>query len=935
MNIIVGTPHNATTQLKGGLLENLAGKLLEARGYKITHKQLRKAGCELDLICQMEANHSKIIHVECKAYDPGNKIQSDAIVRLRGLRGLEGYGEEMWLITTSDLGKDAEGMVSQISNSSERSFFTFITPKELIKALVQASIIKTADICKEEVESLVGDVRKVSEVFLLITEFGYFWGYEYMPQGTKEGYIFFDARSAKEITEGQLLDKLAEISQLDSNLDFSALLNLLDTDRASRLTADKVMLSPDYLRRIDSMKFKIIHSGKSELRNSDVFVYPDLNAIEDKKGKINAKDAIADNEAPKIIIFGDDLSGKTTLLQQYQIMIADSNNIPILIHAADINIKTVEAFNKLLTQKFKDQYNASAEYVKFFCTLLENHPEKITLLVDDLQNIGIKRAESQISLVAALIDRYPNIILAVHRSSELEILAKSEWKELLKDFSQFNITQFGHLKRDYLIEKWLAASESDLDDSEILHGKTDLAAKINIAVGKSFVPTYPFYLLTMLQMLESGSKSSIKGTAYGDLYSYLITNALGNAGVRQDDLDFYNTYLANLAYKLFEDDKSTMDLISIEKFYKDYLAKMYIDKDFSQVHRLLVRSRLLAEKDKGYSFQFNYVAHYFVAKYLSDNHAITKKRDWVNRLVKNLYKDKYANVVIFLIHHSKNTELIKAILAEARSLFEGVNVNMLTIDELTKFNSLLTEQISLTYKNLDPAENRKDELSYRDKLDGQKDTSDEEINEKLDLFGRIKYSFRLMEVLGQIANNYYGSLDGETKAEILQVLYDLGLRGMNALLQEYGEYIDGLRDEVKQTIIKKRAKATDPDKLASDIVYSFTQLIVFAFVKKASDSVMSKHLFPVIDRLPIEHEHLARHLITAAIKLNFPDELSVIKGSIVDLFDRLEKNYLPRDVLRFLVLNHLYKYKVSHSLKQSICENLEMKLAQPKTQLLT
>jgi hypothetical protein len=98
---------------------------------------------------------------------------------------------------------------------------------------------------------------------------------------------------------------------------------------------------------------------------------------------------------------------------------------------------------------------------------------------------------------------------------------------------------------------------------------------------------------------------------------------------------------------------------------------------------------------------------------------------------------------------------------------------------------------------------------------------------------------------------------------------------------------------------------------------------------------MSKNLFPTVDRLVFAEDHYAKHLITAAIKLNFPDELDSVKESVLTLFEKLEKNFLPRDVLRFLVLDHFYKYNVSHSLKLSVCTNLGIKLVPPTTKLLS
>ncbi len=72
----------------------------------------------------------------------------------------------------------------------------------------------------------------------------------------------------------------------------------------------------------------------------------------------------------------------------------------------------------------------------------------------------------------------------------------------------------------------------------------------------------------------------------------------------------------------------------------------------------------------------------------------------------------------------------------------------------------------------------------------------------LDLFGKIDLSFKLIEVLGQIANNYYGSLDGEKKADILEEIYSLGFRGLRALFEDIEEYLEAIQKEIDNLIEK-------------------------------------------------------------------------------------------------------------------------------------
>jgi len=922
MNIVVGTTKEESKTDKGDVLEKLTSDLLKCLSYEVK-ENLRVTGAELDLVCRSENNKSKEVYVECKAYGPKKKIDSGILQKMFGIRESEGY-DEAWLVSTSELNKDAKAIVDRTENGEKKKFYSFITPEKFVSSLAKANMIKTSDIMTSDLKTLVTQDRKLKDPYLLFTSFGYFWVYEYAPHGEVSGYIFYDATSSELIDDAKLLNRIAKLQQLNQDLNYSCILELLSDDNSSRLNTKSMILNESYCKKINTMKFKLKDLGSSELTNDDVFVFPDLGVSDEKRSNTVDSHSIL-SISSLAVMYGDDLSGKTTLLQQYQLLQAGSKKIPILLNAEEIKVKTYDSFTKLLVKKFREQYSDTPEHESYINSVLLKRKNDILLLIDDLQNIGISKESSQFELMERIVKDFKNIIVSVHRSSELEFSTKSEWSKIFSEFTQYKILQFGHVKRDQIVEKWIGAYNKDtFDDQKTHNSKKDLAEKINIAVGKSFVPTHPFYLLTMLHLLEGNSSSTVRGTAYGELYTHLIINALGEAGAKVEDLDFYITYLSGLAHRLFDEDLTNIGLIELENFFKAHIDEMLIDKSYEQVHKLLLRARILIEKPEGYAFQFDYIRYYLVAKYLSDNFTDEKIKLKVKNLVTNLHKDKYANIVVFLIHHSKSeaSDLVESILEESRKLFEDVETHKLSEVELSKFNALISEHVNPSYIESDPSKNRKEELAMRDKVEPDPKEQNEKLKDAMDLFDKITYSFRLMEVLGQIANNYYGSMNGSSKKDILNEVYSLGMRSMNALLLNYAEYIDGIKETVKQTIADKGEDSDNVDKIANDIIYQFTRMVVFAFIKKTSDSVMSKNLFPAIEKLDHPPEHLSNHLITAAIRLNFPEELSTAKNEILALSKRLDKNHLTKDVLKFLVIDHLHRNHVAHALKQSICDNL-------------
>jgi len=192
-------------------------------------------------------------------------------------------------------------------------------------------------------------------------------------------------------------------------------------------------------------------------------------------------------------------------------------------------------------------------------------------------------------------------------------------------------------------------------------------------------------------------------------------------------------------------------------------------------------------------------------------------------------------------------------------------------------------------------------------------------------------SFKLIEVLGQIANNYYGSLDGEKKADILEEIYSLGFRGLRAHFEDIEEYLEAIQKEIDNLIEKKGASTkVDKVKIANKLISEFMELFAFVFVKRISDSVASKNLFPTTNKVMERNQTPAAELVNMAVRLNFPNELTAYKNKITELDKALTKNYIAKKLLRFLVVEHLYKFDVKFSDKQSICDKLDINITRTK-----
>jgi Holliday junction resolvase-like predicted endonuclease len=913
---------------KGDLVEDLAAHLLAAQHYEVTEntRNIRSNGVEVDLQCKHKTIKSQRIYVECKAYSVDNKIQSGVIDKMVGVRTRKKY-DQAWLITTSELGRDAKGVVDELEADKEHAgHFAFYTPERLVDALVASSVIISDSTAKPPVLDLLKDHKKVGKNYLMVTLYGYFWAVEYLKGGEPYGLIYVDANDGNIVTDEALLENLAVLKSPLSELKHDEILDVLQLTSEQVVIEDikSLKLNQTYLSEINDLGFKVNRPGMPSLSLDDVQTLPDLEEIDGDRDKLISCQSIIDGTKRRVIIFGGDLSGKSTLGKIVQKSLDAKGSISLMFSASEIKSFSESKFQDFLVEKFSQQYGSNDLKKTMFRDTMQRNGESISLVIDDFEDLAIKRSDRQEALFNHLRESYGEIYILSDSSIEIEAVAKARTRDILDGFETYRILQLGHVKRDELIHRWISTTETDeLSDEDALNLKLEISAKVNTAVGANFIPTYPFYVLTMVQLIEDGNKVRTQGSSYADLYNYFITHALLTTGVSPEDVDFYLTYLSYVAYTLLNKEISVISSEGLEVIYGEYSRSMALDKPFKTIHRILVNAKIFKLDEGQYSFSLSYCRYYFIAKYLSDNLDDEIVRQQVEEIISELYKNENANIVIFLVHHSKNKSIIGAIVRQAEQQFKGVLPQTLDKTETKSINGLLKEEVKFAIKDIKPEESRKKELTQQDRYERSQSQKGEKEHDILDIFGQVNLAFKTIDVLGQIANNYYGSLDGPNKAAIVSESYNLGLRGLRAFLDSFETYTGALRQYLDERMDKSGIKdEVSKNNEIDKIIYGFIQLVSYAFLKRISDSVSSRNLTPTLEEVLASQAGPSSNIVDVATKLNFSGELSRNKKKVEEIYKDLENNYLPKDLLRMFVLQHMYKFGLDYKVKQSICTQL-------------
>ncbi len=919
MKIEVAVKCDSSTKEQGDLLEDISAELLKAQSYEVT-KELRRTGMELDLLCTFIPNRNKQIYVECKAYNEDKKIDSNIIFALEG-KTTHLKMPEAWLISTSEFGKEAQGVIEEIEKSKESTKYTFYTPNKIINSLLSAHIIISEEIALKTVSDIIKNNDKLGESIFLVCQYGYFWVSKFLEGGVPSGLFFTNAKNGKIIEENLLIKNLSELDTTFKDLDHYTIFNFEeDSEEYFKIHPD-IFLNQEYINKSCELSININHPSNNNLCLKDIYIFPALDDIE-KNENIDAKTLI-DKKDNKIFIFGDTLSGKTSLAFMLQKELNQKSLITIFLRGEDISSNNKDTFQKLLEKKFKEQY--TEKDINYFKYLLNNDPKKVVIIIDNFEKLLPKRVEQRNQLISLIKELFENIYIFSNNSMEIELISNIEIKNLFIDFKTYKIRQFGHLLRDKMIDRWLTLDQNtNRDDDDLLSEKNDIAQKIKIAVGSNFIPTYPLYLLTILELTVASNKNKIQGGSYAELYGYLINQSLFSVNTKPEDLDFYHTYLSYVANYFFINkikEISEEDLLSL---YKKYCSEMDVEKTYEDVHSTLIRAKILKNETGYYSFNHNYSFYYFIAKFLSDNFEKENIKKTIFELIENLYDDENANIIIFLTHHSKSESLIDKILEESNKVFKGVPPQTLSKEEVKVINDLVHKEISISIDNRSAKEHREEILKAEDENDINKEKNEKEHKKNNDgssLYSKINLSFRLMEILGQIANNNYGSINGGKKLIMVNECYSLGLRSLRIFLDNSEEYIGSIREDILKTIKDKKINLQgDIEATINNLIFNFFELISYFFIKRTSDSVASKNLFLTIEKIKNINTSQAMELIDIAISLNFQGKLNI--PHIIKLNDSFNNNYLTKSLLKMLVAEHLYKFEVSSNNRQSICAKL-------------
>lgn len=703
-----------------------------------------------------------------------------------------------------------------------------------------------------------------------------------------------------------------------------------------------LIVKKEFQTMLDSLSVKFSVDNVDEIHLMDVFIVPDLQYISKEKKQNNYihKNLLEITKKEykngiKLVILGDDLSGRTTLCKYLFTYYYDREYLPILIQATDIHSVRKDSITQLIHKNFKAQYEADESLLKD-----TKYKNKIVLIIDDFHKLPSQKSGAWQILIQNFVESFSNVIITGRTLIQFNI--NNDNKNIFQGFDLYEISEFGYKLRTKLIEKWnkLGYDETLIDKNELFRKNDNAVNYVQNIIGKNYIPAYPFYILTILQAISSGNSHNPNYSLHGFYYELIINESLAKSVKDKGDISLYYNYLTYFCYYLFEQKTKQMLVSELEEFFhQSYCQKFALNVQLTNILDTFRNAKLMAIEDGEIRIPYQYVYYFFVAKYLTNNITKPETKSIIEKICQRTYRDEYASMIMFLTHLSKDEFIIDTLLNNAKTIFSETPIAQFDKD-IEKINSLVNNLPKQVVKQISAARAREEEVDDKDQLEKiekiEKNFEEHikyeqnyDINEdisNIDILSKITYAFKTVELLGQVAKKYWGEMTGDQKYRITAETYFLGLRTLGfyfMMVQENQNYlVKSIKEMIEKKHIKDNFNLEKSIGEAKDFLFQLYFLCAWGTIKRITNAVGYEKLNETYKTILEKNKYNSIKLINLSIKLDhykkFP--LKEIEGVKTDL----EMNRLGYLLLKNLVINYLYMFEAKRELRQNICNLLDI-----------
>lgn len=682
------------------------------------------------------------------------------------------------------------------------------------------------------------------------------------------------------------------------------------------------------------------HPYCAKLYLSDIFVWPDLRSlaateISDSEPVVISdvmRRVLADR---RVFMVGPEKCGKTALSRMIVRSLYDHGIIPVLLDGRLIRDSDVTHLDRLIATVTEEMYSRSS--VEQYLQLPKI---RRALVIDDFHRSHLNQRGKN-RLLTHYLSAFEFIVIFGEQEMLLQDITEAALRSregdmgptAILNFKPLEILHFGYAKRSDLVRAWMyLGNDSTTIDEEKIRRKVHRAEQmLSTVIGKNMAPSYPIFILILLQQAESAERLSTASGAHGFLYEALLTQSLTRYSRKETDIDTRYNYLAELANFMEDTSSSPVSRTQLNTWHRKYCDQYMVDLDFERTLVELGGAQILTVRNQEVRFAYPYQRYYFIARYFRDHINETSVRERIASLCGSLYNEESANILIFLSYLSKDKFILDTVLKAAASLFKGAAPHDLS-KRHTYLNSIIKVRPRLILEALAPEENRRRELEELDRKElTEHSTSDLEIPEPSEHeeagvahLLETNAAFKTIQILGQLLMSFPGSLTGDEKIRIATECYNLGLRVLGVaigLFEQHGAEIAKWLVEVASRFQPEASKRRLEEE-ANALVYTLNHRFAIGIIKHISSCVATEELARVFERLLATSDNASYQAIDLSIKLDQYGEFP--RAEVLRAYDTFCDDLFASGIIRHLAWHRMYLFPLPSNIKQSVCAKLHI-----------
>lgn len=659
------------------------------------------------------------------------------------------------------------------------------------------------------------------------------------------------------------------------------------------------------------------HDSKTKVYLEDIFVFPDLisfeskNMDENKKEIINSK-LLLENilDYSKILISGDNQSGKTSLAKMIFKTLKSKNFVPVYINNYKDNYK--QDFEKILKKSLNWQYTD--------INIKEINRKRIIPIIDDFHLIINKER------IIKELSNYSKSIIFVDELFNINV----EDENLLSEFDNFTIKEFKYSLRHELIIKWLTLTDKYESYADLDKNINALETILGKNIGTGVMPIYPFFILSAIVNYNTFQALDEEITSQGYYYQILILFYLKRQGVITEDYDIYLNFLSEMSFHFFKNKKERITSQEFEIFIKNYSNKFFLP---IKKEVLIKNMRFIFSPDnfKDYSFNQKYFYFFFVAKYLANNIQKKEIQNIIENMMENLHVDDNAYITIFLSHHTQNDIVLGTIKKVSKELFKNYEPATLKKSELDFIDKEIDDLIDITLSSKpNPKAERKRRNKFNDEIELSEE-DDDNITKDNPLGREMRRAVKTVEVMGCILKNRKGSLELDNMKYLFQEGTNIHLRILSSFfdaIKNKNDIITSLSKTLKRNINKEGGEENLSDKeirkLAELLLLQTSFLLINAILRKIIHSIGSEKLALIGNDVYEENPTPANYLVKEGIWMWFDKSLD--EKGIRKRIKKSDFSSIAKKSMYFMITDHCSMHEFKPREIKRIEDTLRIKI---------